>query len=164
LVPVVTPGPSNGLATGTRPDDRRLNSSYSVNGQDPVANNNLIDGMDNNERFIGTIGVRPSIDAIQEFRVQTNLYSAEISRTSGGVINILTKSGSNAFHGSLFEFLRNDALDANGNYNLTGGQQLPKQKFRQNQFGGSIGGPLVQNRPFVFRDYEGLKIRQGIQL
>ena len=95
LVPGVSPGPSNGLSTGTRPDDRRLNSSYSVNGQDPVANNNMIDGMDNNERFIGTIGVRPSIDAIQEFRVQTNLYSAEISRTSGGVVNILTKSGTN---------------------------------------------------------------------
>src|SRR2546423_542641 len=102
LVPGVSPGPPNGLATGTRPDDRRLNSSYSVNGQDPVANNNMIDSMDNNERFIGTIGVRPSIDAIQEFRVQTNLYSAEVSRTSGGVINILTKSGTNEFHGSLF--------------------------------------------------------------
>src|SRR5438552_917816 len=164
LVPGVSPGPPNGLATGTRPDDRRLNSSYSVNGQDPVANNNLIDGMDNNERFIGTIGVRPSIDAIQEFRVLTNLYSAEISRTSGGVINILTKSGSNDFHGSLFEFLRNDRLDANGNYNLTGGTQLPKQKFRQNQFGGSLGGPIVKNKTFFFGDYEALKIRQGIPI
>jgi len=164
LVPGVSPGPPNGLATGTRPDDRRLNSSYSVNGQDPVANNNLIDGMDNNERFIGTIGVRPSIDAIQEFRVLTNLYSAEISRTSGGVINILTKSGTNDFHGSLFEFLRNDRLDANGNYNLTGGTQLPKQKFRQNQFGGSLGGPIAKDRTFFFGDYEALKIGQGIPI
>jgi outer membrane receptor protein involved in Fe transport len=164
LVPGVSPGPANGLATGTRPDDRRLNSSYSVNGQDPVANNNMIDGMDNNERFIGTIGIRPSIDAIQEFRVQTNLYSAEISRTSGGVINILTKSGTNEFHGSLFEFLRNDRLDANGNYNLTGGTQLPKQKYRQNQYGGSLGGPIIKNKTFFFADYEGLKIRQGIPI
>src|SRR5215470_11219667 len=164
LVPGVSPGPANGLATGTRPDDRRLNSSYSVNGQDPVANNNMLDGMDNNERFIGTIGVRPSIDAIQEFRVQTNLYSAEISRTSGGVVNILTKSGTNEFHGSLFEFLRNDRLDANGNYNLTGGTQLPKQKYRQNQFGGSLGGPIFKNKTFFFADYEGLKIRQGIPI
>src|SRR5262245_42831973 len=100
LAPGVTAGPANGLATGTRPDDRRLNSSFSVNAQDPVANNNMIDGMDNNERLIGTIGVRPSIDAIAEFKVQTNLYSAEISRTSGGVVNILTKSGTNDFHGS----------------------------------------------------------------
>src|SRR2546428_10325563 len=164
LVTGVSSGPGNGLATGSRPDDRRLNSSYSVNGQDPVTNNNLIDGMDNNERFIGTIGVRPSIDAIEEVKVQTNLYSAEISRTSGGVINILTKSGTNDFHGSLFEFLRNDRLDANGNYNLTGGTQLPKQKFRQNQYGGSLGGPIAKKRTFFFCDYEGLKIRQGISV
>ncbi len=164
LAPGVSPGPPNGLATGTRPDDRRLSSSYSVNGQDPVVNNNMIDGMDNNERVIGTIGVRPSIDAIQEFKVQTNLYSAEVSRTSGGVVNILTKSGTNNFHGSLFEFLRNDKFDANGNYNFTGGAQLPKAKFRQNQFGGSIGGPIRKDRTFFFGDYEALKIRQGIAI
>jgi outer membrane receptor protein involved in Fe transport len=164
LVPGVSSGPANGLATGTRPDDRRLNSSFSVNGQDPIVNNNMIDGMDNNERVIGTIGVRPSIDAIQEFKVQTNLYSAEIGRTSGGVVNILTKSGTNNFHGTLFEFLRNDKFDANGNYNFTGGAQLPKQKFRQNQFGGSLGGPIIKDRTFFFGDYEALKIRQGIPI
>ncbi|MFN7623213.1 MAG: carboxypeptidase regulatory-like domain-containing protein [Acidobacteriota bacterium] len=162
LVPGVSPGPPNGLATGTRPDDRRLSSSYSVNGQDPVVNNNMIDGMDNNERVIGTIGVRPSIDAIQEFKVQTNLYSAEVSRTSGGVVNIITKSGTNDFHGTLFEFLRNDKFDANGNYNFTGGATLPKQKFRQNQYGGSIGGPIRRDRTFFFGDYEALTIRQGL--
>ncbi|HYR83775.1 MAG TPA: TonB-dependent receptor [Terriglobia bacterium] len=164
LVPGVSPGPANGLATGTRPDDRRLNASYSVNGQDTVVNNNMIDGLDNNERSIGTVVVRPSIDAIQEFRAQTNLYSAEISRTSGGVINILTKSGTNDFHGSLFEFVRNDKFDANGNYNFTGGPQLPKQKYRQNQFGGSLGGPIAKDHTFFFGDYEALKIRQGINL
>jgi hypothetical protein len=164
LVPGVSPGPANGLATGTRPDDRRLNSSFSVNGQDPVANNNMIDGMDNNERIIGTIGVRPSIDAIAEFKVQTNLYSAEISRTSGGVINILTKSGTNVFHGSVFEFVRNDKFDANGNYNFTAGAQLPKQKFRQNQYGGSVGGPIIKDRTFFFGDYEKLSVRQGIPI
>ncbi|NOT59415.1 MAG: hypothetical protein HOP19_04230, partial [Acidobacteria bacterium] len=116
--------------------------------------------------IIGTIGVRPSIDAIQEFKVQTNLYSAEISRTSGGVVNILTKSGTNSFHGSLFEFVRNDKFDANGNYNFTGNAaaQLPKQKFRQNQFGGSIGGPIIKDRTFFFGDFEALKIRQGIPI
>jgi outer membrane receptor protein involved in Fe transport len=166
LVPGVSAGPPNGLATGSRPDDRRLNSSFSVNGQDPIANNNMIDGMDNNERIIGTIGVRPSIDAIQEFKVQTNLYSAEIGRTSGGVVNIISKSGSNGLHGSLFEFLRNDALDANGNFNFTGdpNSQLPKQKFRQNQFGGSLGGPIIKDKTFFFGDYESLKIRQGIPI
>src|ERR1051326_8224996 len=163
LVTGVSSGPGNGLATGSRPDDRRLNSSYSVNGQDPVTNNNLIDGMDNNERFIGTIGVRPSIDAIEEFKVQTNLYSADVSRTAAGVVNILTKSGTNAFHGSLFEFLRNDAFDGNGNYNFTG-TQLPKAKFRQNQFGGSLGGPVKKDKTFFFGDYERLSIRQGIPI
>jgi outer membrane receptor protein involved in Fe transport len=162
LAPGVSAGPANGLATGTRPDDRRLNSSFSVNGQDPVANNNMIDGMDNNERVIGTIGVRPSIDAIQEFKVQTNLYTAEVTRTSAGVINIMTKSGGNEFHGSLFEFFRNDKLDANGNFNFTGGTQLARQEFRQNQYGGSIGGPIKKDKTFFFGDYEGLKIRQGI--
>ena len=164
LVPGVSGGPGNGLATGTRPDDRRMNSSFSVNGQDPVANNNMIDGMDNNERVIGTIGVRPSIDAIQEFKVQTNLYSAEITRTSAGVVNILTKSGSNSLHGSLFEFLRNDKMDANSNYNFTGGTQLPKQEFRQNQYGGSLGGAIKKDKTFFFGDYEGLNIRQGIPI
>src|SRR5438094_7335978 len=163
LVTGVSSGPGNGLATGSRPDDRRLNSSYSVNGQDPVTNNNLIDGMDNNERFIGTIGVRPSIDAIEEFKVQTNLYSAEISRTAAGVVNILTKSGTNLFHGSLFEFLRNDALDANQNYNFTG-TQLPKAKFRQNQFGGSIGGPIKKDRTYIYGDYATLSIRNCIPI
>jgi outer membrane receptor protein involved in Fe transport len=162
LAPGVSSGPPNGMATGTRPDDRRSNASYSVNGQDPVVNNNMIDGMDNNERVIGTVIVRPSIDAIQEFKVQTNLYSAEIGRTSGGVVNILTKSGTNDFHGSAFEFLRNDKFDANGNYNFVGGATLPKQKYRQNQYGGSLGGPIIKERTFFFSDYEGLKIRQGV--
>jgi outer membrane receptor protein involved in Fe transport len=166
MVAGVSSGPGNGLATGSRPDDRRLNSSFSVNGQDPVANNNMIDGLDNNERFIGTIGVRPSIDAILEFKVQTNLYSAEVTRASAGVVNILTKSGTNAFHGSLFEFLRNDALDANGNFNFTGqpSAQLPKAKFRQNQWGGSLGGPIQKDRSFFFVDYEKLSIRQGVPI
>ena len=166
LVTGVSSGPGNGLATGSRPDDRRLNSSYSVNGQDPIANNNMIDGMDNNERFIGTIGVRPSIDAIQEFKVQTNLYSADVTRTSAGVVNILTKSGTNAFHGSLFEFFRNDKLDANGNYNFTASAsgQLPKSAFRQNQYGGSVGGPVKKDKTFFFGDYEKLSIRQGVAI
>src|SRR2546421_12645784 len=80
------------------------------------------------------------------------------------MINIPTKSGANEFHGSLFEFLRNDRCDANVNYNLTGGTQLPKQKFRQNQFGGSIGGPIAKNKTLFFADYEALRIRQGIPI
>src|SRR5881396_2350407 len=149
----------------------RLVQDLPLNGRNYVQLTQLVtgvssgpgNGLDNNERFIGTIGVRPSIDAIEEFKVQTSLYSAEISRTAAGVVNILTKSGTNMFHGSLFEFLRNDALDANQNYNFTG-TQLPKAKFRQNQFGGSIGGPIKKDRTFFFGDYEKLIIRQGIPI
>lgn len=158
-----TPGSSQALSSGTRPDDRRQSSSYSANGQDPTANNNLLDGVDNNERVIGSIGVRPSIDAIAEVKVQTNLYSAEIGRTSGGVVNILTRSGSNQFHGSLFEFLRNDLFDSNPYYNFNAGSSatVAKPEYRQNQFGGSLGGPIFKNKTFFFGDYEGLRYVQG---
>jgi hypothetical protein len=105
-------GEATGLPSGTRPDDRRLTSAVSVNAQPTSFNNFTIDGMDDNERFIGTVIVKPSVDALQEMKVQTNLYSAEFGRTAGGVINFVTKSGTNAFHGSLFEFFRNQHLDA----------------------------------------------------
>lgn len=166
LTPGVTagtaPGGSQPISSGTKPDDRRQSSNYSANGQDPSANNNLIDGVDNNERLLGTIGVRLSIDAISEVKVQTNLYSAEVGRTSGGVVNILTKSGTNRFHGTAFEFLRNDLVDANSYYNFTNSAVVPKKpKYRQNQFGGSIGGPIRKDKTFFFGDYEGLRIVQG---
>ncbi len=150
-------GPPQSIASGSRPDDRRQTSSVSVNGQSELVNNEMVDGMDNNERIIGTIGVRPSIDAISEFRVQTNLYTAEVGRTAGGVINIITKSGSNQLHGSAYEFLRNNALDARDFFARTG----PAPELRQNQFGGSIGGPIRKDKTFFFGDYEGLRIRQG---
>ena len=108
LVPGATEGAANSMLSGNRPDDRRITSSVSINGAPDNQNNQMIDGIDNNERGIGTIGVKPSMDAIAEVRVQTNLYSAETGRTGGGIVNILTKSGTNAFHGTAYEFLRND--------------------------------------------------------
>ena len=114
--------------------------------------------MDNNERFIGTIIVKPSIDAIAEVKVQTNMYTAEVGRTAGGVVNIITKSGSNELHGSAFEFNRSDKFDARNYFASTG----PKPKLDQNQFGGSIGGPVAKNRTFFFADYEGFKLEQGV--
>ena len=144
-------GPPNALSSGTRPDDRRLTSSVSANGQDENANNQLIDGLDNNERIIGAIGVRPSIDAIAEFRVQTNLYTAEVGRSAGAIINIITKAGTNAYHGSVYEFFRNDIFDAT-NYFATSHTEL-----RQNQYGASLGGPLLHNKLFFFSDYEGYR-------
>ncbi len=158
ITPGANPGPPNGLTSGARPDDRRQTSSLSVNGQSDVINDEMIDGLDNNERIIGTIGVRPSIEAIREINIQSNDYTAEVGRTAGGVVNIITKSGSNALHGSAYEFFRNDVLDA---YPFQFGAKNPKPKLRQNQFGGSIGGPIVRDKVFFFGDYEGLRQIQG---
>ncbi len=153
----VTGGMENGMASGFNPNDRRPASNFSVNGQSDVNNNNLIDGMDNNERFLGMVGVRPSVDAVDQVQVFTNLYTAEISRTAGGVVDLITKSGTNQFHGSAYEYLRNDALDAR-NYFSTG----PRPEFRQNQFGVSIGGPIKRDKAFFFFDYEGFRMIQGV--
>jgi len=143
----------NGNAT---PDDCRASSGYVVNGQSDLNQNNTLDGMDNNDRHIGEVEVKPSIDAIEEVKVQTSLYSAESGRTSGGVVQIITKSGSNKFKGSLYEYLRNDMFDA-----ATTWSQSAKPKLRQNQFGGTIGGPILKNKTFFFADYEGMRIHSS---
>ncbi len=159
VTPGATEGLNNGLASGNRPDDRRQTSSVSVNGQADVINNQLIDGMDNNERVIGSIGVRPSVDAIQEVSVQTNVFTAEVGRSAGAAINVITKSGTNAFHGTVYEFFRNDVLNANP---FKFGAVIPKPKYRQNQFGGSLGGPIWRDHTFFFADYEGLNIVRNL--
>src|SRR6267378_6823433 len=156
LIPGANEGAVSSLANGTRPDERRQTSSVSINGVNDVLNNQLVDGMDNNERTIGTVGIKPSIDAIAEVKVQTNMYTAETGRTLGGVINILTKSGSNQFHGSAFEFGRHERFDSR----LFFAQGTPSN--RQNQYGGSLGGPIKANRTFFFADYEGYRLSQGI--
>jgi hypothetical protein len=155
LVPGANEGGANSLGSGNRPDDRRQTSSVSINGAGDNQNNILIDGMDNNERAIGTIVVRPSMDALAEVRVQTNNYPAEVGRTAGGVINLLTKSGTNTFRGSVYGFFRDDRFDER-DYFATSDPVL-----KQKQFGGSLGGPLVSNRTFFFVDYEGLRQRRG---
>jgi hypothetical protein len=156
----VAAGPSNSILSGTRPDERRQTANITANGQNEVFNNQLIDGMDNNEREQFTLLLRPSIDMIQEVKVDTNSYPAEVGRAGGAVINLLTKSGTNEFHGGLYEFLRNDKLNANDFFsNKTG---VPRPKFRQNQFGGSLGGPIKKDKTFFFGDIEALRIRQGV--
>jgi hypothetical protein len=159
VTPGATEGLNNGLGSGNRPDDRRQTSSVSVNGQSDVINNQLIDGMDNNERVIGTIGVHPSVDAIEEVSIQTNVYTAEVGRTAGAAINVLTKSGTNRVHGTAYEFFRNDVLNA---YPYQFGAHLPKPAYKQNQFGGSLGGPIRRDKTFFFADYEGLDIVRNL--
>jgi hypothetical protein len=153
ITPGATEGLNNGLASGNRPDDRRQTSSVSMNGQADMMNNQTIDGIDNNERVIGSIGVRPSVDAIQEVSVQTNVFTAEVGRAAGAIVNVITKSGSDSLHGSVYEFFRNDVLNASP---FKFGANIPKPKLRQNQFGASLGGPIFKGKTFFFVDYEGL--------
>ena len=155
VTPGVNEGPPNGVTNGSGFDDQRQSSSISVNGQSDVVNNEMIDGADNNERLIGTAAVRPPIDSIREISVQTNTYTAEVGRTGGGIINVITKSGSDQFHGDVFEFFRNDLLNAN-TFNF--GANLPKAELRQNQFGASLGGPLFRGKTFFFGGYEGYRL------
>jgi hypothetical protein len=156
MIPGANEGALSSLANGTRPDERRQTSSVSINGVNDVLNNQMVDGMDNNERSIGTVAIKPAIDAIAEARVQTNMYTAETGRTLGGVINIITKSGGNEFHGSGFEFARHEKFDSR----LFFAQGKPEN--RQNQFGGSLGGPIKSNRTFFFVDYDGYRLTQGV--
>src|SRR6202008_1619182 len=121
----------------------------------------LYDGIDNNERLTLSIVLRPAVEAVRKFKIQTNLYSADIGRNSGAVVDVITKSGSNSFHGSAFEFLRNSAMDAR-NFFAPKGTAFPS--FRLNQFGGSLGGPVLipkiyngKDRTFFFVDYEGYR-------
>jgi hypothetical protein len=159
LVPGANEGAGNGLGSGGRPDDRRSNADgLSVNGQDEALNNWVVDGVDDNERVIGTIGVKPNVEGIQEITIQTNSYAAEVGRTAGGVINIVTRSGTNHFHGSVYEYFRNDIFDGRNFFQNTGS----KPELRQNQYGGSIGGPIFHDRTFFYFDYEGFRQVTGV--
>src|SRR5712671_76792 len=137
--------------------------SVSVNGGRGRANNFSVNGGDANDQFVNLPTVQPSPDSIQEFRVLTNTFDAEYGRNSGSVVNVITKSGTNAFHGNLYEFFRNTKLNANP-YCFTAVDAIPcdKPQFNQNQFGGTFGGPIVKDRTFFFTSYEGRRIRQGI--
>ena len=101
----------------------------------------------------------PSVDALDEFKMQTSTYSAEFGKSLGGVVNLQIKSGANRVHGSAFEFLRNDAFDANNFFNNRAGRAKPD--FKQHQFGATLGGPILKDRTFFFVDYQGLRINQG---
>jgi hypothetical protein len=153
--PGISMGAGGSLASGTAPEDRRPSFVVVANGQNDNLNNQLIDGFDNNERNLGLSGVRPSIDGIQEVKVDTSSYSAEYGRAAGAIINIITKSGSNDFHGSLYEYFRNDIFDSYSFFDVS------KAKYRLNSYGGSVGGPVWipkiykgKNKTFFFVDFE----------
>jgi hypothetical protein len=127
----------------------------SVNGGRGRSNNYTVNGGDANDQFVNLPGVQPSPDSIEEFRVLTNTFDAEFGRNSGAVVNVVTKSGTNTLHGDVYEFLRNKVLNARGFLDTT------KPDFKQNQFGGTLGGPIRKDQTFFFASYEGRRIRQG---
>jgi Carboxypeptidase regulatory-like domain len=130
--------------------------SLSVGGSRAQSTDWLLDGNDNNELTAGGISIIPSIDAIQEFKVLTYNYSAEYGTRAGPTVLVNTKSGSNTWHGSLFEFFRNTKLDASSFFALT------KEQFNLNQFGGSVGGPIKKDKTFIFLDYQAKRQRHGV--
>jgi Carboxypeptidase regulatory-like domain len=151
-------GASGTIGSGTRPDDMRPGTELFSNGNREQSNNFMLDGVDNNFRRNGLITLRPSVEAVLEFKIQTNLFQAEQGRNPGATINVVTKSGSNAFHGSVYEFFRNTQLDAKNFFTKAG---APKAQYQQNQFGASLGGPIRRDKLFFFADYEGFRKRQG---
>lgn len=147
LVPGAVPAP--GGSTLNR------NDGIAVDGGRGTSTNYMLDGGDNNDPQQNVAAVVPNPDALEEFSVLTNNFSAEYGRNSGAVVNAVTKAGTNELHGALWEFLRNDVLDARSFFGIS------KSKLRRNQFGGAAGGPLVRNKAFFFGSYEGVRQRTG---
>jgi len=143
--------------------------ALSVNGAREQSNNFLLDGVDNNDPYINQFVALPSVDAIQEFKVQSSDYSAEYGRASGAQINVVLKSGTNQFHGTLFEYFRNRSLDAKNFFDLPNctANSVPGTcgdipGLQRNQFGGTLGGPIRRDKTFFFISYEGLRLRQAV--
>jgi len=156
LGPGATTGSSGNL--NTSPYAMRGNVNISVNGSSAQNNSYFIDGMVNRNLWLSTLIMVPTVDSIQEMRVLTSNYSAEYGIAAGAITIVQTKSGTNRLRGSVYEFLRNDKLDANSFFNNRAGARRPV--FRRNEFGGTLGGPILRDRTFYFADYQGIRIRQ----
>ena len=151
------------FAQGTDRGNRGFGQQLTISGARPQQNNYRLDGVSLNDYANGApgsvLGGNLGVDAIQEFSVLTSNYSAEYGKTSGGVVNAITRSGTNSFHGSAYEFIRNSRVDAK---NYFDDHTLPIPPFKRNQFGGALGGPIVKNHTFFFADYEGIRQSTGI--
>ena len=155
---------SAGVLESKSGDRAAAGGSFIANGVRAQLNNFQLDGVDNNAKIVdqqnsSPVVIQPSVDAIQEFRVETNNYSAEYGYSAGAVVNATIKNGTNNFHGSAFEFLRNNALDAR-NYFATEGTRQPT--LQQHQFGGTVGGPIIRNKAFFFGSWQRDSINRGI--
>jgi hypothetical protein len=164
------------ISSGTEPADRTVSGTignagyFSVNGNREAANAFLVNGGDVEEGRLNGASVVPTLDSLEEFRLLTNSFDAEYGRFSGGVVNAVTKSGTNSVHGTVFEFVRNNDFDSRkffeaNQFNPTTGQEIPgsaRGSFKQNQFGFAFGGPLLKNRVFFFTDYQGTRQVRGL--
>ncbi|MDX1980057.1 MAG: carboxypeptidase regulatory-like domain-containing protein [Bryobacteraceae bacterium] len=156
LSPGAYTGSSGNLATSQYAIRGDVN--ISVNGSSAQNNTYLIDGMVNRNLWLSTLVMVPTVDSIQEVRMMTSNYTAEYGAAAGAITVVQTKSGTNQLHGSLYEFLRNNALDANTFFNNRAG--VAKPAFNRNEFGGTIGGPVRKDKTFFFGDYQGIRLRQ----
>lgn len=160
IVPISTQTPDSvvmaGASVAIAPSGGLNPGNQSISGQREDANGFLVNGGDVKELMNGGTLIVPDLDSISEFRILTNNFDAEYGNYSGGIVNVVTKSGVNQLHGSAFEFLRNTAFDAKNVFDPA------VEAYRQNQFGGTIGGPVVKNKFFFFSDYQGTRTNQGI--
>ncbi len=155
LVPGAAPA-AQGSAGSVRGD-----FTFNINGTREDSNNFLLDGVYNVDPKLNTFGVKPPVDGIREFEVLASVYDASFGRSAGAQVNVVLKSGTNRFHGTVYEFLRNQVFDAR-NYFAPASE--PDPRYQRNQFGGSVGGPIIKDRTFFFGDYEGTRLREGITL
>ena len=153
LLPGVLP-PAQGSAASVRGE-----LSLNVNGGREDSNSYLLDGGYNSDPKLNNSAVNPSVDALREFELLAGSYDASFGRNAGAQVSVILQSGSNAWHGAAYDFLRNAAFDAR---NFFAPAQEPDPKYQRHQFGGSLGGPLVRNRTFLFGNYEGLRLREGV--
>lgn len=153
----VTFGPNFGNGGGQELGRNFFKSDFNVGGGRSGSQELLLDGAANTTSDINRGIINPPVDSVQEFKVQSNSYDAEFGRTTGGVVNVITKSGANELHGLVYDFERHSVIEANNWFNNRGG--IPNPSFKRHQFGANAGGTIVKNRTFFFADYEGL--RQG---
>jgi len=165
LIPGSVTPPQNGFLTAPLRGQGSFAFNTAGNREDTV--NFMINGVNLNDQVQNQITFQPSINTVQEFKVDNSTYSAEYGRSSGAIVNIATRSGGNQFHGEAFEFLRNDNFDARNIFDLTDNNKdgnLDKPPFKRNQFGAALGGPIFKDKTFFFFSYEGLRQRQGLAI
>ena len=157
LVPGVTPGQAGENLSGASTFNPRGASNFNALGSQANTNAWLVDGIDNNEYTFNTVIVQPTVESVREFKVLTGTFSAEFGR-GAGVVSVSTKSGQNEWHGTAFEYLRNEKFDAKNFFALPTAKKAPLDRH---QFGGALSGPIIKNKTFFFVDYAGIKEERG---